>query len=153
MNPVSAAHQERAMGGGNIRPITFFSCHTFCRFVDLHTCQCAHKGANLVLVGCGRAHLITKNVVHASRAIHFSIVPCSLQAGSLLLGKGQVIRVCVHPNTCFYIRLEQMVVCAVCLETCIQKPSPKCSQCQKQVCAKYTSKIVRVCSFGCACFS
>ena len=46
-----------------------------------------------------------------------------------------------------------MVECAVCLETCIKKYSPKCLQCQKQVCVKCVSKLVKVCSSGCACFS
>ena len=44
-----------------------------------------------------------------------------------------------------------MVECAICLEACIKKSSPKCSQCQKQVCVRCMSKLVKVCSSGCAC--
>ena len=46
-----------------------------------------------------------------------------------------------------------VVECAVCLDACIKKSSPKCSQCSKQVCVKCMSKLVKVCSSGCACYS
>ena len=46
-----------------------------------------------------------------------------------------------------------MVECTICLEACIKKSSPKCSQCQKQVCVRCMSTLVKVCSSGCACYS
>ena len=80
MKPVSAAHQLRGVGGGIMGPITFFlpATDVDVLLVDLYTRQRAHEGAYLVLVGCGRAHLIAKKVVHRTNAVQFSIVPCSL---------------------------------------------------------------------------